>query len=802
MSREELIKQLMPTFVIELEGHIQDLTDQLINLEKQDAASVSADNETLLLLQRTAHSLKGASRSVNLTLVEGCCHKIEDIIALALSKKAFSPAIFQLFFNCVDALEVTSANLKNQVEVPQAPLVAANLSLDAAVVALSTGSAVVAPAIEKRAIPLVVQARPETQVAPILTNVAGAIHLDEPASREENAAPVVPLALSPSSSLQSTVRVQADQLDRLMVDATEMLVENSQLTGQLRALEEIRVQLFNQLQILSGRRRRKGNFAASERTSRASRAGRDRFERVEAFNGTSEKQAGQVNNGDADVDEPEIEQIEAFKLDKIVRELDQIILAAATARRQSSQTIHSINDGVQQLRLVSFEEACQPLNRTVRDLAKSAGKNVNIEVIGGAVGIDRSIVDELRAPLLHLVRNAVDHGIEPDAVRVKSGKPPAIITLSAIIQGSTLTVSVSDNGAGLNAEAIREKALKVGIEKERVERDVHGVIFVPGFSTAQIITEVSGRGLGLDVVKSSIEKIGGQIEVSTETGKGTTFTLHMPTTLTTGRALLVGELGQTYALMVSSVIKVMRVDGDDLKRVDGNDMIEIDGNMVRIVSLRAMFGGETLPLNSGVKYQAILIAADKTQLVLLADKLLNEKEIVLKPLNERLRKLKLFIGTTILDDGTVSLILNAAELIRASSGNQSLAVATKRVEPGKKRIIVADDSITTRSMEKNILEAAGYEVTTASDGAQGWRLLQERGADLVVSDVEMPNMDGFAFAAAVRSSTKFKTLPFILVTALAKDSDKARGIEAGASAYLVKSEFEQDNLLEIIKQFL
>jgi two-component system chemotaxis sensor kinase CheA len=750
MSREELIKKLMPTFVIELDGHIQDLTQHLINLEKEP--TIAANNETLLLLQRTVHSLKGASRSVNLTLIESLCHKMEDLIALCLSH-SFSPAVFQIFFDCVDALQTCSENLKSQTDAPQGPLVEANLALDSAIVAISTGS----PVNKVRAVEAANQSIKSEKAtgSPEMSSLATL----------ENANTSEITQVEPLKA--TSVRVQADQLDQLMVDATEMLVENSQLSGHLQSLEDIRMQLNNQMQFIARKKRR------------ASRA------RALASNIGSEQ----------------IEQTETFKLEKVIRELDQLIAAATTAHRQSGQTIQAINDGVQQLRLVSFDEACQALSRTVRDLAGSAGKTVSLEIIGGSVGIDRSIVEEMRAPLMHLVRNAIDHGIENDEVRAAAGKTdPAKITLAAVIHGSTLTVSVSDNGAGLNSAAIKEKALKLGIDQEKIERNIYDMVFLPGFSTARIITAVSGRGLGLDVVKSSIEKIGGQIEVSTEAGKGTTFTLDMPTTLTTARALLLSELGQTYALMVSSVSKVMRIDASDIKRVDGHDMIMIDGAMVRACSLRSIFGGDAA-LANGVKHQAILITADKTRLLLLTDKLLNEREIVLKPLSDRLRKLKLFIGTTLLDDGSVALILNAAELIRSSSTGRRLVAATKDSE-GKKRIIVADDSLTTRSMEKSILEAAGYEVITASDGAQGWRVLQERGADLVVSDVEMPNMDGFAFAAAVRSSKTFSNLPFILVTALAKDSDRVRGIDAGASAYLVKSEFEEDNLLEVIKQFI
>lgn len=748
MGREELIKRLMPTFVIELVTYIDDFNRELLALEKAD--KIVASDEMVLLLQRTAHSLKGASRSVALPNIEACCHKMEDLVSLCLKKNAFSPGIFQTLFLCVDSFRMAADRLTREHERPEEAVVETNYLLDSVIVAVSCDS-------------------PLPQLPNAKIAVSAQTLKDENRAHENSERIPTPEV---GRTVTQHVHVQADQLDRLMTDATELLVECGQFDRKLETLEEIRSHLAEEAnQVARLKRRLKAQIKSLTEH------------------------------------EYEMLALDKIKIDKVMRELDQLIAGITKGSRNNSQTAKAINSGVQTLRLVPFESTCQSFERSIRDLALATGKKIDFEIHGGDVGIDRSIAEELKAPLLHLLRNAVDHGIESAEIREKQHKPKrAKIILSAAVEGAILTVSLADDGGGIDEIAVQSRAQAQGLSEATADGLKVGdsnldLIFLPGFSTAKMITEISGRGLGLDVVKSTIERVGGQIELKSTAGLGTTFTLRVPTTLTTTRALLVQELGQTYAVLLSNVVKVLRLSAQDFTIVDGQDAVKIDSNIVRVISLRTIFGAEPIAPAEDTKVSALLLTADKTTIVLIVDKLLSEREIVIKALSDRLKSMRLFIGTTVIDDGSVALILNSPELIRSASSAAAIR-RNKTDSKNKKRILVADDSITTRSMEKNILEAAGYEVITSNDGAQAWRLLQEKGADLVVSDVEMPNMDGFTLASTVRASRDFVDIPFILVTALAKDSDKARGIEVGANAYLVKSEFEQDNLLEVIRQLL
>jgi two-component system chemotaxis sensor kinase CheA len=322
-----------------------------------------------------------------------------------------------------------------------------------------------------------------------------------------------------------------------------------------------------------------------------------------------------------------------------------------------------------------------------------------------------------------------------------------------------------------------------------------------------MVTEVSGRGVGLDVVCEAVLALHGAVDIAFEPGRGTTFTLTVPLTLTTLRALLLAAGGQTFALAGVSVQRLLRVDPSDFVAVEGREMLRLGERPVPIVSL-----ADTLGLRAGGAHRptdkalVVLVAAGGREVGFLVDELLSEEEVVVKTLGARLVRVRHVVGATILASGKVALILSAADLVRTAlrrSPGKSLGASLRApARASKKRLLVVDDSVTTRTLERTILEAAGYDVTVASDGAEAWRMLQDDPRDLVVSDVEMPRMDGFALTEAIRASRRLRELPVVLVTALASEGDKMRGLESGANAYLVKSAFDQQGLLETIAQLL
>ena len=465
-----------------------------------------------------------------------------------------------------------------------------------------------------------------------------------------------------------------------------------------------------------------------------------------------------------------------------------------------------LSDAVHRARMLPFAEACEGLDRMARDLAHSADKDVELVVEGGEVELDRSVLEGLKDPLRHLVRNAVAHGVETPEVRHAAGKPVlARVTVAAMLRGAQVEVSVEDDGRGLDLAALRSAARQRGLPDAADERELARLIFLPGLSTSHTVTDVSGRGVGLDVVKSSVEAVHGTVEVRSLAGGGTRFALTVPLTLTTLRAVLVTAGGQTYALAGTNVQRVVRVTPADLRQVAGRLMLSLGGAPLPVAALATVLGIGTPPEPREGKLLAVVVAAGEKRVVLLVDGVLSEQEIVVKSLGTRVRRLIHVSAATLLPSGRVALLLNAAGVARTALGTAGVTlqpITLPATAPGKKQLLVVDDSVTTRTLEKTILESAGYEVATAPDGEAAWQLLQERGADLLVSDIEMPRMDGFELTEAVRASPRFRTLPVVLVTGRTSEEDRARGLRAGADAYIVKSGFDQRALLETIARLL
>ncbi|WP_435011403.1 hybrid sensor histidine kinase/response regulator [Tundrisphaera lichenicola] len=490
-------------------------------------------------------------------------------------------------------------------------------------------------------------------------------------------------------------------------------------------------------------------------------------------------------------------------LGRLERDLERLASAMGGDRSQLDRASGLLEEEVRRARMLPFAEACQGLDRTVRDVARAVGKQVELVIEGGGVEIDRSILEGLKDPLRHLVHNAVDHGIEPPERRVEVGKPPqARITVSAALRGAQVEVVVADDGAGLNLDRLREQARQRGLDEPTDARDLERLIFLPGFSTAGRITNISGRGVGLDVVKDRLEQLHGTIELASKPGRGLRLTMALPLTLTTLRALMASAGGQVFAFATTNVQKLIRVGPSDFRVVEGFRVLSSGGGpLLPVASLAEALG---LPgREPSGKSPGLIVAAGERRMAFLVDDLLAEQEITVKTLGARVRHARFFSGATIQPSGRIALVINAAGLIRAALGKaQGPPMGRDRgAAPPRKRLLVVDDSATTRTREKDRLESAGFEVTTAVDGEAGWRTLQEWAPDLLISDVEMPRMDGFALTRAVRASARFAHLPVILYTSRSSEADRARGVEAGADAYLLKGSPDRA-LIEAVSRLL
>ena len=492
-------------------------------------------------------------------------------------------------------------------------------------------------------------------------------------------------------------------------------------------------------------------------------------------------------------------------LRQLVRESEQLASSGMAIERTLGAATDRLARQVRQLRMRPFADACEALPRAVRDLAAASRKDVQFEILGAEVEADRAVLDGLRDALLHAVRNAVDHGIELPAVRQHCGKPRlGTVTVAAALREDRIVVTVTDDGAGLDVARIRAQMERQGLSIPVGDRDVARALFQGGLSTKTEATPISGRGVGLDAVRAALAELRGSVDVTWEEQRGTTLILECPPALATIRALLASVGSQTLAVPTTHVERLLRVAPSEVRSIEGRHVLFVAGVPVPLISLaRILPPLDERPVSGPVSI--VLLRAGGQRLAVAVDDLIAEEEIMLRPLSAGIPRLPHLSGAALLGTGRIALVLDVAALIATGLSHAAEGLIVAETIPAgahKPRILVVDDSITTRLLEQSILEAAGYDVVTGVDGADGWRLLQERGADLVVADVEMPRMDGFGLCEAIRSSKRFKELPVVLLTALESPEHRQRGLAAGADAYVAKSSFDQESLLERIRQLL
>ncbi|MDR3437362.1 hybrid sensor histidine kinase/response regulator [Telmatospirillum sp.] len=459
------------------------------------------------------------------------------------------------------------------------------------------------------------------------------------------------------------------------------------------------------------------------------------------------------------------------------------------------------------MRMLPLAMVLEPAARLIRDLGRSLGKDVDCVVAGADIELDRQLIDRLSDPVVHLLRNAVDHGIEDAAIREAAGKAKhGTIRLGARQDGGWVVIEVSDDGGGLPLPEIRDKAVRKGlISAEQAsamsDTEVIDLIFAPGFSTSAIITEVSGRGVGMDVVKRTIvDDMQGVIAVETVPGKGTTFALRLPLSLAVMRVLLVSCGGQCFGFTGQYVAQLLELPPDQFLTVAERNAVVIDSEFVPVVPLASLLG---LPAQAARKEAVLLVVVRvrNEKLALRIDELLDERDMVIKPLPEHLRHLPLVAGMVMTGRSALVSVLHAPallELARRTHGGLREETASAEVV----RVLVVDDSLNTREIVKDVLEAHGYVVTLAEDGLDGLQKARSGDFDAVLTDVEMPNMDGFSLTSALRQEERYRDKPIIIVTSREKEEDKRRGIQVGADAYIVKGDFDQSNLVDTLRSLL
>jgi two-component system sensor histidine kinase and response regulator WspE len=464
-------------------------------------------------------------------------------------------------------------------------------------------------------------------------------------------------------------------------------------------------------------------------------------------------------------------------------------------------------------RMRPFSDGLHGFPRMVRDLARSLGKKVRFAIEGQTTHVDRDILEKLEAPLTHLLRNAVDHGLETPVERIAAGKSEECsLTLTARHVSGVLEIAVADDGRGIDVPRLREKVIQQGYADQEMagslsEAEIIDFLFLPGFSTAATVTEVSGRGVGLDVVQSMVREVGGTLRVETHPGAGTTFLLGLPLTLSVLRTLLFEIQEEPYALPLTRVDKVVRVAPTDLKLVQDRQFFRLGEQSIGLIDAHQVLN---LPSSGRLAgdLNVIVISDRMTRYGIVVDKLRGQRDLVVMPLDARLGKVPNVSTGAILEDGTPVLILDAEDLVRCID-NLLTRGELKKVDRGlqegrakRKRVLVVDDSLTVREVERRLLESHGYEVTLAIDGTDGWNTVQGGGFDLVVTDIDMPRMDGIELVRRIKGTAHTARIPVMIVSYKEQEEYRMKGLEAGASHYLTKSSFHDESLVQAVRDLI
>ena len=783
--------ELRNLFREESEEHLQLLDDGLLKLESEPA-----DNETLQEVFRAAHSLKGSARMLSVRPVEALAHRFEDRLGEARNgTAALTPATIDCLYQALIAMRqyVEEAVTGTAASVSLEDVLAlfgdegeAPATAEPAPTAELPGERPKPPPEQPSEEPVSSPAPSAAPEAARPAPVAPARQEPRPSLPERVPAPVPATAAASAEPAAAdrdaghyrieTIRVDPTKLDALMTQSGELVVTNLRVAHRLSDVEAL-TELVEEWQRELLARRLEGSSQRARAT------------------------------GDS--------------LDRDRRRLEQLAALLAQLGRDSKEdsarlelVTNRLGEGIRTVRMLPLSTVFNLFPRTVRDLSRQQGKEIRLVVEGGDTTADKLLLEGLKDPLMHMVRNAADHGVGSPEDRAKAGKPrEATIWLRAYQTPTNIVVEVQDDGRGLNAEKIRRTAQRTGVATEAElaamsDQQVYGLITRSGLSTSELITDVSGRGVGMDVVHANIEQLKGSLHIHSTPGRGTTFQVRLPLTLATTQVLILLAAGRVYALPVESVQTTVFVSREEIFCLEGRDTVDLNGEPVSLAWLTDLL---ELPPRTGQtpaeaqRLPCVVLSITGERLALIVEELVDEQEVVLKPHSPILRRVRNVAGSTILETGQVCIVLNPHDLMRsvrkATFGRRRLP-APAEVAQRRRVVLLAEDSLTTRVQMTRILEGAGYEVVAAVDGLDAYAKLGDRDFDALVSDVQMPNLTGLELTEKIRSDSRSEELPIILVTSLAADEDRQRGAEAGANAYITKPAFDQTAFLDTLRRLI
>lgn len=780
-AKDDFLKKLLATFKLEAEEHLNAITAGLLELEKSgDAQDQGKVVETVL---REAHSLKGAARAVTLTEAEQICQSLEGVFSALKGEKIEAiPEMFDTLHRAVDFLsgiigspgEKRSAlpedqvtNIIEQLARIEAgePEIPKDLHAEKGLVEKYREKAKAGSAGRE----------PIEIITPEPEPLSGD---DRPEARKR--------------PLSGSVRIPMEKLDALLVQTEEMLLIKHAVSQRAQDITDIL------------------RTVEAWRNSWAKRYPdlRDIRKTFETEGARGEDALFHARIGTL----LELSDATSAHLTSVESRITGLRKSVITDLYALESMLGVLLDNVKEMIMLPFSMLLEVFPKFARDLSRDQGKEATLSIKGEEIHVDRRILEEIRDPLMHLVRNCIDHGIETTNERLKHNKPQrGTVTIEVSRENtSKVKVCVSDDGQGIDVEKLKTAVVKRGIMPEKAVKKLTGhealsLIFESGVSTSSIITDISGRGLGLAIVKEKVGKIGGSISVETHRFQGTSFSIIFPAMLASHRGILVRVEGEEFIIPTAHVERVVRINRDEIKSVENRAAFSINGRMVPCVRLGDILGVPPKEKKEGEYIQVVILGTGEEGIGFEVDRVEYVEEILVKEFSKNLSRVKNISGATILGTGKVVPILNAADLAKSAIGAPAVsakAPVSVKSEEEKRSLLVVEDSITSRMLLKNILEAAGYTVKTAVDGIDGFTTLKEGNYDLVVSDIDMPRLNGFGLTAKIRADKKLSNLPVVLVTALESREDRERGIDAGADAYIVKSSFDQTILIDIIRRLI
>jgi two-component system, chemotaxis family, sensor histidine kinase and response regulator WspE len=760
---------MMELFRVEVENQTAILTGGLLELERGNSAPAQLES-----LMRAAHSLKGAGRIVNLGDAVQVAHAMEDcFVAAQKGKLRLRQAEIDVLLRGVDLI----AQLAKRSETAAAPGAAPDpvtQQFVEAVAAFMSG--------KKSAVPITQPPPPSSAPKPQPTSEAPAP--PAPITVATQSTEVVAAVQDPSQQAvqkpdaeDRVLRLTAENLNRLLGLAGESLVESRWLRPFSESMQRLKRMHSDTEDALDGFRQSLDDVELPEQSQ---------AKLEDVFNRAAESRH--------------------FLNDRL-QELDLF-------DRRSAHLSNRLYLEVLRARMRPFGDGVRQFPRMVRDVARSLGKHVRFEIAGENTQVDRDILDRLEAPLAHLLRNALDHGCEPTEERIRAGKTPeANIRLEARHSAGALVIIVSDDGAGVDTERIRKSIVQknltaAALAEKMTDGELLEFLFLPGFTLKESVTEISGRGVGLDIVQNLARSVRGSVRVGTQLGRGTKFQLQLPLTLSVLRTLLVEIGGEPYAIPLAQITNALKCPREKIESLEGRHHFRYRDQQIGLLSAHQVLDcGEPRP--SGNDLPVVVLGERGVRYGLVVDRFLGERELVVQPLDPRLGKVKDISAAALMEDGSPILIVDVDDTVRSiekliSSGaltnirREVVEATTKK----RKRVLAVDDSLTVRELERKLLAGRGYEADVAVDGMDGWNAVRNGHYDLVITDVDMPRMDGIELATLIKKDPHLKSLSVMIVSYKDREEDRMRGLDAGADYYLTKGSFHDETLLKAVEDLI